>query len=322
MDKDTMVEALKFLNYSQLAKSSLVSKRFRNLIQIHRHYLARLYVDEICFDHIYHIEMAKMNNSIPISSAAIKVYDKELSPEEYDEWVICNNYSKQVPLEDQVTSAVSTQNDRKGVYFSAYAYYKDPSNRGFYDRSAVLIARVEFRDENWPLFQHFVRLVTDPLIYINRVHLAYQIDVLNLLAIAINSDHNRLQCKQLNFDLEGNFDKSITWIKNYVRCNRFYVYGNADLNHDEAFLDFFLNGGNCTSFINVGDPSESVVDFMRKFMNLKNTDEIQLVEAIEGRFKGRAAELLNRNYAQFIVKEERHHYGCDCAILLIMELWR
>ncbi|KAI1709855.1 hypothetical protein Ddc_13681 [Ditylenchus destructor] len=41
MDNGTTVEAFKFLNYYQLAKKSLVSKRFRNLIQIHRHSLPR-----------------------------------------------------------------------------------------------------------------------------------------------------------------------------------------------------------------------------------------------------------------------------------------
>ncbi|KAI1695792.1 hypothetical protein Ddc_20967 [Ditylenchus destructor] len=45
MDNGTMVETFKFLNYCQLAKESLVSKRFRNLIQAHRHSLARLSVE-------------------------------------------------------------------------------------------------------------------------------------------------------------------------------------------------------------------------------------------------------------------------------------
>ncbi|KAI1690596.1 hypothetical protein DdX_22405 [Ditylenchus destructor] len=47
MDNGTMVQAFKYLNYCQLAKNSLVSKRFRNLIRTHRHSLALLYVDAI-----------------------------------------------------------------------------------------------------------------------------------------------------------------------------------------------------------------------------------------------------------------------------------
>ncbi|KAI1696057.1 hypothetical protein DdX_19256 [Ditylenchus destructor] len=47
MDNGTMVESFKFLNYYQLAKSSLVSKRYWNLIRTHRHKLALLDVDEI-----------------------------------------------------------------------------------------------------------------------------------------------------------------------------------------------------------------------------------------------------------------------------------
>ncbi|KAI1694323.1 hypothetical protein Ddc_22197 [Ditylenchus destructor] len=47
MDNGTMVNAFKFLNYMQLAKTSLVSKRFSNLIRTHRHTLALLYVYDI-----------------------------------------------------------------------------------------------------------------------------------------------------------------------------------------------------------------------------------------------------------------------------------
>ncbi|KAI1699099.1 hypothetical protein DdX_17529 [Ditylenchus destructor] len=42
LDNDTMVEVIKHLNYCQLAKSSLVSKRYRGLIQKNRHKMARL----------------------------------------------------------------------------------------------------------------------------------------------------------------------------------------------------------------------------------------------------------------------------------------
>ncbi|KAI1694688.1 hypothetical protein DdX_19983 [Ditylenchus destructor] len=44
MDNGTMVEAFKFLNYYQLATSSLVTKRFRDLIRTHRHKLALLHI--------------------------------------------------------------------------------------------------------------------------------------------------------------------------------------------------------------------------------------------------------------------------------------
>ncbi|KAI1697034.1 hypothetical protein DdX_18743 [Ditylenchus destructor] len=47
MDNGTMVEAFKFLNYYQLAKNSLVSKRYWNLIRTHRHKLALLDVNYI-----------------------------------------------------------------------------------------------------------------------------------------------------------------------------------------------------------------------------------------------------------------------------------
>ncbi|KAI1698273.1 hypothetical protein Ddc_19217 [Ditylenchus destructor] len=41
-------------------------------------------------------------------------------------------------------------------------------------------------------------------------------------------------------------------------------------------------------------------------MDLKNSGESQLVEAIEGKIRVPAIELFKRDYAEFIVKEERN----------------
>ncbi|KAI1696945.1 hypothetical protein DdX_18792 [Ditylenchus destructor] len=46
-----------------------------------------------------------------------------------------------------------------------------PSRREWNDRSTVFYARAELNDDNWPLFQHFVRLITDPFIYIDSMEL-------------------------------------------------------------------------------------------------------------------------------------------------------
>ncbi|KAI1695576.1 hypothetical protein DdX_19514 [Ditylenchus destructor] len=180
MDNGTMVEAFKYLNYTQLAKKSLVSKRFCNLIRTNRKYLARLYVNFI-----------RMDSVRPVP-AAIKVFNKELSTEAYNEWAICNNYSKQVPHQDQVATMQSQQNVSSGYQLRAFAHYKDETNCELLDRTTVFHAEAELNHENWPLFQHFVRLIADPFIYIHHMELTYQNDVLNLLDGAINSDR-RLQ---------------------------------------------------------------------------------------------------------------------------------
>ncbi|KAI1693209.1 hypothetical protein DdX_20801 [Ditylenchus destructor] len=91
----------------------------------------------------------------------------------------------------------------------------DPNHRELRYITSVFSAHVKVNDDNWPLFQHFVRLATDPFIYIDIMELTYQNDVLDLLAGAINSDNDRLQCKDLDFNLNGNSQKSITWAKNH-----------------------------------------------------------------------------------------------------------
>ncbi|KAI1709485.1 hypothetical protein DdX_11272 [Ditylenchus destructor] len=300
LDNGTMVETFKYLNYCQLAKNGLVTKRFRNMIQTHRHTLAILYVRNI--------DMYSF-----ITPAAMKVFDKQLSPEAYDEWVISNNYSKQIPLKDQVASTQSAQNTPSLYRLSAQAYYKGPM-RKWDDITVVFTACVALSHDNWPSFQYFACLATDPFIYIENLELSYQNDVLNLLAEAINSNHDRFNCKQLIFHIEGNSQKAITWIKNHVRCKQVSFdseieSNGADLNEGEHFLDFFVTGAQCTSTIIVDyrDISRTVFNFVQKFMDLPNSDEIHFVTTIEGYISEQTVEMFKRNYSECFVQQD--HYS-------------
>ncbi|KAI1695248.1 hypothetical protein Ddc_21364 [Ditylenchus destructor] len=264
MDNGTMIEAFKYLKYNQLAKTSLVSKLFRDLALTHRHSLALFCVDEITMKRISHRGPAKIN-----------VFDKDLSPEEYDEWVNRNQYSKEAPLED--------------------------SNQHIFKASA------ELSHENWPLFQHFVRLITDPFVYIRSMDLIPQNEILNLLVGAVNSDRERLQCGKLIFRLEGNVQKFMSWIKNNVRCDKFQIISDSrELRCDEGLPDFFLTGAQCTSKICMEyyEPSNVIIEFAQKFMDLKTCDDYKVVEFLDCNVAKICVQELKRKCAKFIVKEE------------------
>ncbi|KAI1715150.1 hypothetical protein Ddc_11078 [Ditylenchus destructor] len=282
MDNETMVEVFKYLTYHQLAENNLVSKRFSNLIRAHRHKLALLFVVTI-----------KMN-SYEINSASIKIFEKQLSPKAYNDWMI------------RIASMQDTQNVVYG-YDMALAYYKDRDDREWKDETTVLNELVELNNENLPVFQHFSRLFTDPLIYIDHITLTSHNDVLNLLSDSFNSV-NRLQCKQLVVYLENDSQKFINWIQNHVRCKNIFINGEADLNQDVVLLDFFMTGAHCTPSIEVMycDLSIEVVDFVQKFLNLGNGDEYQGVQSIEGwqYVEDHDIQVLKNDYAKFIVKEE------------------
>ncbi|KAI1699637.1 hypothetical protein Ddc_18473 [Ditylenchus destructor] len=252
MDNGTMIEAFKYLKYSQLAKNSLVSKLFRDLTRTHRHSLALLCVDEIT--------MKRISLRGP---ANINVYDKDLSPEEYDEWVNRNQYSKAAPLE------------------------------------------------------HFVRLIADPFVYIRWMDLIPQNEILNLLVGAVNSDRElsqivnsdreRLQCGKLTFCLEGNVQKFMSWIKNNVRCDNFQIISDyQQLRYDDGLPDFFLTGAHCTSKICMEyyEPSDVIVEFAQKFMDLKTCDDYKVVEFLDCNVAKLCVHELTRKCAKFIVKEE------------------
>ncbi|KAI1691717.1 hypothetical protein Ddc_24077 [Ditylenchus destructor] len=272
LDNGTMVEAFKYLNYMQLAKKSLVSKRYSNLIRTHRHSLALLYVDYICMSE---------NDAY---AACIKIFNKVFSPKAYNEWIIRNQYSKQIPLKGQVGKNQSVQYGRQ--LYEMKANYID-SNK----TPCVFVARVKLNHENWPLFQHFVRLLTDPFIYIRYLELTPRIDVsfINLLAEAMNPDYNRLQCDELVLvsnrnNRVNNVLKFISWTKNYVYCNKFRICHYSGSNYNEELLDLFVTGARCTSeiWISNNDPSNVIMALFQKFMALKTSDEYQLIESIRG----------------------------------------
>ncbi|KAI1695466.1 hypothetical protein DdX_19565 [Ditylenchus destructor] len=295
MDNGTMLEAFKFLNYCQLAKNSLVSKRYRDLIRTHRHRLALLYVD--------HIEMRNYNKNFRTSSTLIEIFNQKLSPEEYNEWVISDGYSKQIPIEGQVIGEQSAQDDRNVYCLLAQARYKGSRN--------VLHALTKLNHKHWPLFQHFVQLLMDPFVHIRFLELITQNNVLNLLAGAFNQDSNRLQCKTLKLNLSGNAQKFIGWIKGHVLCDTITIDNCSRSNYEEELLDLMKTGAHCTSEINIDDYTSSniVVGFVKTFLDLKSTDECQVIESVRDYVMRPRGNMLKRDYAEFIVKEKRGEDG-------------
>ncbi|KAI1703671.1 hypothetical protein Ddc_16458 [Ditylenchus destructor] len=250
LDNGTIVEAFKYLNYCRLARTSLVSKRFSNLIRTHRHKLALLYVCRIGM------------NDCNQDPTDIKIFKKTLSPEEYNNWVIHNGYSKQIPPETQIAGKQITGYGRKVYQLHAVVdyYYKgkdifrildtvntdlsatflewpemygnpfkipgviDPISL-FRRAFEVFDANKELSHENWPVFQHFFRLLTDPFIFICSMGLPRQNYSLNLLAGAINPNCGRIQCQLISVDLEDNMHNFINWIKGHVHCDCFSIMG-------------------------------------------------------------------------------------------------
>ncbi|KAI1707455.1 hypothetical protein Ddc_14794 [Ditylenchus destructor] len=289
MDNGTMFEAFKFLNYYQLATSSHVSKRFWNLIRTHRHKLALLDVERI-----YMYSWVDIDHQNP---AVIKMFDEELSTKEYNEWVVRNGYSKQIPFEGQMEN------------YELRANVSQKPNHCHDIARTVLFARTELNNEHWPLFQHFTRLLMDPFIFIRTLTLKPHEDAYSFLVGAMNPDHNRLQCKQLVIRLDRNAHKFIVWIKDHVHCDYLQIY-HVDLNGEEL-VGLFLTGALCTSSISICgyDSSKFIVGLVQKFMGLKNSDECQAVESIWGnslvvKNLGIVDEL-KRNFAEFIADEEQ-----------------
>ncbi|KAI1702171.1 hypothetical protein Ddc_17242 [Ditylenchus destructor] len=261
-----------------------------------------------------------------LGPATIKIFSNDFSAEEYNDWIIRNNYSKQIPVE--VQKQIPLEEERITAYFDeTYHYlkvyeltaddYKDPSQ----DTTSAFSAHKKVNNETWPLFQHFVRLLTDPFIHIRRVELVPQNDVFNLLASTIDrSNRGRLQCENLRFAVQSNYPKLLNWIKDHVRCVSFRI----DVSSPNCFtqlLDFSATGSDCTSEMSVYMyiSKAFIIDLVQKFMNLKNCDESHFVHSIRGFVTKRTTEALNSEYGEFLIKEDSKRNGLVWRSTLVFE---
>ncbi|KAI1691419.1 hypothetical protein DdX_21900 [Ditylenchus destructor] len=252
MDNGTMVEAFKYLNYCQLAKNSLVSKRFRNVIKTHRHKLALLCVD---------IRMERFSG---IDCAAIKLFNKEISSEEYNEWVALNNYSK------QTSTICQAAGDCQGYKLTAYGDYKDPF---ICIRYLALIPQPDVLKLLAAIIEHNNR----GRLQCETLDFDFEGDVQESFSWV--KDHVRCA----NFEIAGS---------------------RSSPDHDKQLLDFFATGSHCTSEVFAfHDISKAViVDFVQKFMDLKSRDDSQLVESIGGYVSKLTANELTTNYEKFFIE--------------------
>ncbi|KAI1731281.1 hypothetical protein Ddc_00087 [Ditylenchus destructor] len=299
MDNGTMVEAFKYLDYSQLAKRSLISKGYRDLIRTHRHSLPRHEVFWMKMEPVEQVE------------TYVQMFHEELSAETYDEWVIRNQYSKQIPLESQIVGEESTQLDRCFYELQAWVDPPDPNTR-------FLSAYAELNHDNWPLFQHFVRLLSDPFVYFRLLVLDSQNDVLKLLTGVINPDRGRLQCEEIQSQLHVNIPKFINWAKDHIRCLRFSIDLVTDSDLDQELLNFFVTGARCTSavIVQLYNMYDVVVDFVKKFRDLQSGDEYQFVQRIsssETHGEDEVAQLLKDEFHDSFVGEEFEQFDKEYA---------
>ncbi|KAI1692745.1 hypothetical protein Ddc_23364 [Ditylenchus destructor] len=298
LDNGTMVETFKYLNYCQLAKNSLVSKRFWNMIHNHRHRLALLKVERISLSNY---------DSKP---STITIFNEKLSPEVYNDWAVRNQYSKQIPivLEDLIAEKQNARCVNKVYELDAYGALKDSNDRLI----TVFCACAKLNHENWPFFQHFLRLLTDPFIYICSLKLSSQNSVMNLLDTVINPDRSRLSCNKLEvaFSIADNIPKFLNWIKGHVLCNKIEITDYDNMDYDKQFLDFFTTGARCTSEVHIerNKLSKCMLGLVEKFMDLKSSDECQMVKSMWSRVSEWGVEALKSNYAGFVVKEEKEKF--------------
>ncbi|KAI1705972.1 hypothetical protein Ddc_15482 [Ditylenchus destructor] len=258
----------------------------------------------------------------------IIMFDNELSIEAYNEWVIRNHYSKQVPCEAKATRKPNLENDRTDMYeLCAYANYNhpisDPNRPQTNGQTAAFFVRVEFNHENWPLVHHFARLLSDPFIYVRSMEVTPDEELLKLLTEVTHPDHSRLQCKVLTFNLSGNFQEYFCWIKEHILCNELKIYDDSNSNYDEELLDILSNGAHCTSVAIMNctyDLSNVVAGLVQKFMDLLISEENQIVETIRlsSELDQGIVEALKCKYAKFAVEEEKSESGSTEQIIVFI----
>ncbi|KAI1710375.1 RNA recognition motif domain-containing protein [Ditylenchus destructor] len=225
MDNEVLLDTFKFLRYSQLAKSCHVSKNFRDFIRIHRHSLARLRVRRM--------HMGYNGNALQIPSSGrddVEVFDTPLNRDDYDSWVLRNGYSKRDPFLDQYTG---NPKDRYHIRYCLVAWTYPPSFQEedepniygmvvFSQRIFVFRATPELNQENFPLFQHFFNLLSDPFILVEELELIPPENqvwkhLLETTPQILNSAGvKRIQRYRVSLFPEGNNQDCLRWLKTCV----------------------------------------------------------------------------------------------------------
>ncbi|KAI1710942.1 hypothetical protein Ddc_13140 [Ditylenchus destructor] len=219
MNNVILLETFKFLRYSQVAKSSLVSKKFRDFICIHRQSLARLRVRRM------HMQTSKYSERDDV-----ELFNTPLNRDDYDTWVSRYGYSKRDPFLDQDTGNPKARYHIRysllaWTFPSSFQEEEPPNiygNNIFSPRISVFFATPELNQDNWPLFQHFFNLLNDPFIFIEELELTppenqvWKLLIDSTPQIQKSAGIKRIQRYRVSLFPEGNNQECLRWLKTGV----------------------------------------------------------------------------------------------------------
>ncbi|KAI1706611.1 hypothetical protein Ddc_15192 [Ditylenchus destructor] len=307
VDDHTLEQTFKFLGYFQLAKSSLVSRRFSRVIQSNRSRLAKLRVKKLLMD-----------RRIRIHQNFITVCDVEFNPNEYREWAYPYGYTKGYRFDSPVVAVTAAYDSRSPerreqhhsfIRLQALAY--EDSNTLVTVFSAVTSTKLSY--DNWPLYQHFIRLLNDPFAYFERLTLiSFQNFAWNALVENYGSRNRSVTCKYAKILLEDDSKDFLVWIKQNVVSEDLSLrrYETSTYDQDDT-VSFLSTGQKCASSVVLRDEVYNgehligaIYDLIEKFLDLETSIQCQMISSINFRHICNLSERFLTNFARAFVRDE------------------
>ncbi|KAI1715338.1 hypothetical protein Ddc_10994 [Ditylenchus destructor] len=316
---DVMIDSLRFLNYCDLAKTSLISKKLSEFIQTHRSSLTLLRVKEMIME--YHEKQVPDGYSRTSYSTTMLFGVKKFDLD-HDDWIESNGYSatfefkpKEVDLENLFQK--QPPKPTNCISLHASARYHESGSCIKEDSAPLTVVfstfvkpkfnRLDCR-RHWPMLQHFVRLLSDPFVYFESIHLvSLKNELWKPLVKNLKLTLNRTLCNGAEIRLENNAGEFLDWMKNYLRCSQLSLRSTGSPNDELA--TFLLSGSKCTSHAMISGTYNRALEhnLVARFLTLKQDDRDQMIPSISFPWMisvHTIKEMFGDTFSEFLVREE------------------
>ncbi|KAI1692016.1 hypothetical protein DdX_21492 [Ditylenchus destructor] len=307
---DVMIDSLRFLNYCDLAKASLISKKLSEFIQTHRSSLPFLRVKEMLME--YHEEQLPDRYSRK-SFSTITLFGVKNFDLDHKDWIKSNGYSATFEFEHKQ----SPPEPSNRISLHAAARFHESGSCIKEDSAPLTVVFSTFVKPNfhridcrrhWPMLQHFVRLLSDPFVYFERIQLvSLRNELWKPLVKNLKLTLTRTLCNDAEVCVENNAGEFLNWMKNYLRCSHLSLRSTGSPNDELAA--FLLSGSTCTPLAVISGTYNKELEhnLVARFLTLKQIDRDQVIPSISFPWMisvHTIKEMFEDKFSDFLVREE------------------
>ncbi|KAI1695981.1 hypothetical protein Ddc_20773 [Ditylenchus destructor] len=285
---DTILEAVKFLNYEKWSQMRFLCHRFNQLIQSNQSKLQA-----------FEVKSLSMENFLCRSNSIVS-FDQTIEPADaVRKWFQDRGYSCDETVDMPLEKVFAGMNlsGKNGLHFTIRAFYEDSTEKNtpltrsqsktLHSRppqvfSANFNAQYEFYG---PILSHFFRLLYHPAAYFREISMFPPMTD----KFCDITSKNLIQCEHFILqELDSSLEHSLKWLKDNVRAQNIILFFNfndkiPDSDVHSLVLEFlFQDASICAKdrikLDSIPEPGEFVNALVKKYESLEVTKAIPAIE--------------------------------------------